>query len=289
MNLHSLIPRWLRRVPSASPETAVPEARPWRDSTDEEKAKIAEYAEAMRKIAGVYTPIPDPAPVYPAPLFPSGLKLTRAERNDAIRCMRAEGKTMAQIAERFGLTPAGVGQILGPTPRVAKPGPRPKPKAPRLAAPAIPVGPARTAYVRRRLAAGDKLQPIADSLGISRERVRQIARDNGFRELTDPRRRRQTKPCPQCGGPMIVTASTTRLKHCSRGCAQAARRKEWAADLERVCALRREGVGWVAVGKKFGMTQSQMLSAAFRWAAELGVEIPLGPNYGSRPGPQRLR
>ena len=87
---------------------------------------------------------------------------------------------------------------------------------------------------------------------------------------------------------MIVTAST-RTKHCSRGCAQAARRKEWAADLERVCALRREGVGWVAVGKKFGMTQRQMLSAAFRWAAELGVEIPLGPNYESRPGPQRLR
>ena len=176
----------------------------------------------------------------------------------------------------------------GPTPRVAKPGPRPKPKAPRLAAPAIPVGPARTAYVRRRLAAGDKLQPIADSLGISRERVRQIARDNGFRELTDPRRRRQTKPCPQCGGPMIVTAST-RTKHCSRGCAQAGRRKEWAAVLERVCALRREGVGWVAVGKKFGMTRPQMLSAAFRWAAQLGVEIPLGPNYESRPGRQRLR
>ena len=264
----------------------MPEARAWRDSTDEEKAKIAEYAEAMRKIEALYTPTADPAPVYPAPLFPTTARLTRAQRNDAIRCMRAEGKTMAQIAERFGLTPARVGQILGPTARVAKPGPRPKPKAPRLAAPAIPAGPARTAYVRRRLAAGDKLQPIADALGISRERVRQIARDNGFRELTDPRRRRQTKPCPQCGDPMNVTAST-RTKHCSRGCAQAARRKEWAADLERVCALRREGVGWAAVGKKFGMTRPQMLSAAFRWAAELGVEIPLGPNYGSRPGRAR--
>ena len=179
MNLHSLIPRWLRRVPRALEETAVPEARAWRDSTDEEKAKIAEYAEAMRKIEALYTPTADPAPVYPAPLFPTTARLTRAQRNDAIRCMWAEGKTIAQIAERFGLTPARVGQILGPTPRVAKPGPRPKPTAPRLAAPAIPAGPARTAYVRRRLAAGGEAGALDRAARGAAAGVRASARPAG--------------------------------------------------------------------------------------------------------------
>lgn len=148
----------------------------------------------------------------------------------------------------------------------------------------------RMAEIKRLLADGATASAVGRQYDLSRERIRQIARDGGFAHLISHakagallRHPRRSFKCEGCGKKCEVIVSSRKDRFCGVSCRYLLRERQ----VKKIVAMRRRGVGWAEIGETMGYGSSgyrRVVADAFRWAPRFGIEIPLGVNYRVRPG-----
>lgn len=137
---------------------------------------------------------------------------------------------------------------------------------------------------------GEGYREIGDAFGITRERVRQIIKAAGRKDLTGyeifwKTHGTQPRPCEECGGPFIPTNKGTRF--CSRKCMNPSRRgiRPKTVNLAKYALKRRrEGATWQVIGSERGLSFAAGMRALQKYGKETGVDVSAAfPGTGHYP------